>query len=57
MEVALVDLVENGLAGGYHGSRQTRREVIVMTVAKGDGSSLVCNMRVMITAAWRCCEN
>lgn len=57
MEVTQVDLVENGLSGGYHGSRKTRMEVIVMTVARDDSSSLIYNMRMMVRTAWRCCEN
>lgn len=49
---------ENGLYGGNHGSRKTRKEVIVMAAARDDGSALICTMRIMVaTAAWCCGEN
>lgn len=38
--------MENGLSGGRHGSR---KEVIVMTVARDAGSSLIYTMRIMLT--------
>lgn len=49
---------ENGLYGGNHGSKKTRKEVIVMAAARDDGSALICTMRIMVaTAAWCCGEN
>ena len=56
--MAQVDFEKNGLYGGNHGSRKTRKEVIVMAAARDDGSSLICARRIMVaTAAWRCGEN
>ena len=58
IKMAQVDFEKNGLYGGNHGSRKTRKEVIVMAAARDDGSSLICARRIMVaTAAWRCGEN
>lgn len=40
--------MENGLSGDQHGSR---KEGIVMTVARDDGSSLIYTMRIILTTA------
>lgn len=57
--MAPVDFMENGLYGGNHGSRKTRKVVIAMVLAShDDGGSLTYNVRRMVaTTVWCCCEN
>lgn len=51
--MAQIDFVENGLHGSNHGSRKTRKEVIVMATARDDDSSLFYNMRTIVaTTTW-----
>lgn len=58
IKMAQIDFVENGLHGSNHGSRKTRKEVIVMATARDDGSLLIYNTRIMVAmTVWHCWEN